>query len=69
MKSLPEVVWSGGPLLDEHFDEFSVLMRLPNRPGATLYFPVVQECEPVANAIEVPEAGRSVRDMRAPAPS
>src|SRR5690606_14740903 len=42
-----EVVWSGGPLLDEHYDEFVFLGYLSDKlsPDSTLYFPVVQTCE------------------------
>jgi periplasmic copper chaperone A len=69
-ETVGEVVWSGGRLLDEHFDEFAVMMRLPDRPGATLYFPVVQECEQgVHRWIEIPEAGKSASDYREPAPA
>jgi uncharacterized protein YcnI len=69
-ETVGEVVWSGGRLLDEQFDEFGVMMRLPDRPGATLYFPVVQECEQgVHRWIEIPEPGKSARDLREPAPA
>jgi uncharacterized protein YcnI len=69
-ETVGEVVWSGGRLLDEHFDEFAVMMRLPDRPGTTLYFPVVQECEQgVHRWIEIPEPGKSARDYREPAPA
>lgn len=69
-ETVGEVIWSGGRLLDEHFDEFAVVMRLPDRPGATLYFPVVQECEQgVHRWIEIPEPGKSARDYREPAPA
>jgi uncharacterized protein YcnI len=40
-----EVIWSGGRLLDEHYDEFAVQLRLPDAPGRTLYFPAVQSCQ------------------------
>ncbi len=69
-ETVGEVAWSGGRLLDEHFDEFAVMMRLPDRPGATLYFPVVQECEQgVHRWIEIPEPGKSAGDYREPAPA
>jgi uncharacterized protein YcnI len=69
-ETVAEVAWSGGRLLDEHFDEFAVMMRLPDQPGATLYFPVVQECEQgVHRWIEIPEPGKSARDLREPAPA
>ncbi|MGO3133373.1 MAG: YcnI family copper-binding membrane protein [Alcaligenes sp.] len=42
-----EVVWAGGPLQDEHYDEFVFISYLSDelKPGSTLYFPVIQECE------------------------
>ncbi len=42
-----EVVWAGGPLQDEHYDEFVFISYLSDelKPNSTLYFPVVQECE------------------------
>jgi periplasmic copper chaperone A len=37
------VTWTGGPLAEEHFDEFQLMMVLPRRLGA-VRFPVEQEC-------------------------
>lgn len=54
-----EVVWTGGPLLDEHYDEFVFSGYLSGTltPNTTLYFPVVQECEQgVARWIDLPSA-------------
>jgi uncharacterized protein YcnI len=65
-----EVAWSGGPLADEHFDEFRMTMKLPDRPGTTLYLPVVQECvEGVLRWIEVPESGKPAAELKEPAPA
>lgn len=66
-----EIVWSDGRLLDEHFDEFAINMRLPDGdPGSVIYFPVVQECEEgVHRWIEIPEAGKSAGDYDEPAPA
>jgi uncharacterized protein YcnI len=65
-----EVVWSGGRLLDEHFDQFAMQVRLPATPGTTIYFPVVQECEKgVHRWIEIPEPGKTSRDYKEPAPA
>jgi uncharacterized protein YcnI len=65
-----EVSWSGGRLPDEQFDEFAMMLKLPDAAGATLYFPVVQDCEQgVHRWIELPEAGRSGRELKEPAPS
>jgi uncharacterized protein YcnI len=64
-----EVRWTGGRLLDEHLEEFVMQFRLPNRPGETLYFPTVQDCETGTHRwIEIPAAGRSRGDYKEPAP-
>jgi uncharacterized protein YcnI len=63
-----EVTWTGR-LLDENFDQFGIHMRLPNKPGETLYFPTVQECETgVHRWIEIPAPGKSRGDYKEPAP-
>ena len=65
-----EVSWSGGLLADEHFDEFRMMLKLPNRPGTTLYLPVVQDCkEGVLRWIEIPEGGRPASELQEPAPA
>jgi uncharacterized protein YcnI len=38
-----EITWRGGPLADEHFDEFVVQAKLPEQPGK-VYFKIVQQC-------------------------
>lgn len=65
-----EVVWSGR-LLDENYDEFVLSTYLTDelKPGDTLYFPVVQECEKgVHRWIEIPDAGKSGAALSEPAP-
>jgi periplasmic copper chaperone A len=70
LEVVAEVSWSGGSLADEHFDEFKMVTRLPDRPGATLYFAVVQECAQGAHRwIEIPEPGKSSREYKEPAPA
>lgn len=65
-----EVAWSGGRLEDAHFDEFGLVMRLPDRANTVIHFPVVQECaEGVHRWIEIPEAGRSPQELKEPAPA
>ncbi len=44
-----EVNFSGGKLPHEFFDTFVLRFRVPNAPGTTVYFPVIQECEKGAN--------------------
>ena len=69
-EGVKEVAWTGGRLLDEHYDEFVMRVKLPNKPGETLYFKSVQECEKgVHRWIEVPEPGRSDDDYKEPAPA
>jgi uncharacterized protein YcnI len=66
------VVWSGGKLSDDNYDEFVVSTYLTDglKPNTTLYFPVVQECEQgVSRWIEIPpEAGDRSHDNKSPAP-
>ena len=69
-EGVTEVVWSGGKLLDEHYDEFWIRMQLPKTPNVTIYVPVVQECEKgIHRWIEIPAAGKSADDYKEPAPS
>ena len=69
-ETVSEVSWSGGVLADEHFDEFKIMMKLPDRPGTTLYFPVVQDCKEGAHRwIDIPEKGKAAGDLREPAPA
>jgi periplasmic copper chaperone A len=68
-----EVVWSGGKLLDENYDEFVVSTFLTSglKPNSTLYFPVVQECEQgVSRWIDIPDEGSAANshDSKSPAP-
>jgi uncharacterized protein YcnI len=67
-----EIAWSGGPLDDQHYDEFVVMLRLARdlAPGQPLPIPAVQHCPGGATAAwtEVPAAGRRVTDYRHPAP-
>ena len=73
-KSITEVVreafWRGGKLDDDAFDEFAMQVKLPETPDTTLYFPVVQECDRgVHRWIQIPEAGKSGRELKEPAPA
>lgn len=63
-----EIVWRGGPLPDDQFDTFPVVMRLPAKDGP-LYFKTTQECESGSMAwAEIPAAGQAWNDMKQPAP-
>jgi hypothetical protein len=65
------ISWEGGPLPDEQYDEFVLLLRAPERPGETLYLPVTQFCTGGGASAwtEIPEPGRRATDVRMPAPS
>ena len=43
-QAISQVVWSGGPLPDDRYGEFAMLVQLPAQPGR-LHFRVLQECE------------------------
>jgi periplasmic copper chaperone A len=56
-EGVTEISWSGGRLLDAHYDEFVFTAVIaPELPtGQTIYVPVVQECETgVHRWIEIP---------------
>ena len=56
-EGVTEISWSGGKLLDEHYDEFVFAGTIAAELGGgqTIYFPVVQECEKgVHRWIEIP---------------
>src|SRR6478736_1973537 len=62
LEAVKEVVWSGGKLADDNFDEFvfSSFLTAGLKPDTTLYFPVVQECEQgVSRWIDIPAEGPS----------
>ncbi|MGY0573667.1 YcnI family copper-binding membrane protein [Bradyrhizobium sp. RDM12] len=67
-----EVVWSGGKLPDQNYDEFVFNSFLTDslKPNTTLYFPVVQECEKgVSRWIEIPAEGAAhSHEDKSPAP-
>lgn len=63
-----EVVWTGR-LLDAHYDEFAVRMKLPDMPGAALLFPIVQVCEQGEQRwVESTESGKPAGHDRMTAP-
>ncbi|WP_454762600.1 YcnI family copper-binding membrane protein [Cupriavidus campinensis] len=59
--------WFGGTLADAHFDEFRMLMKLPEQ-GGKLYFPILQECENGSHEwTQVPADGQGTRGLKSPA--
>jgi uncharacterized protein YcnI len=71
-EGVQEVVWSGGSLGDDEYDEFVLRVYLTKdlAAGGTLHFPVVQECgDGMAERwIEIPAEGQSADDLELPAP-
>ena len=65
-----ELVWTGGHLPDNFFDEFEFRAIMPKTVGATLYFKTVQVCFNGINRwIEIPEPGKTSHDYKEPAPA
>ena len=69
-EGVKEVVWSGGNLLDEHYDEFVLRGRVADLPpGTMLWFKTVQDCKDGSERwIEVPAEGQRASDLKRPAP-
>lgn len=66
-QTVSRVSWTGGSLSDSHYDEFVLLLQLPERSGP-LYFKVMQSCENGrSDWVETPAAGRGGR-LKWPAP-
>jgi uncharacterized protein YcnI len=66
-----EVVWSGGKLADDNYDEFviSTYLTATLKPDTVLYFPTVQECEQGINRwIDIPADAEHTHDTKSPAP-
>jgi uncharacterized protein YcnI len=69
-EGVTDIVWTGS-LDDGHYDEFVFQARFTDayQPGATVYFPVVQECDGVAEEwTQVPAAGEDPHSLKSPAP-
>ena len=65
-----EMKWSGGKLDDLHLERFNFLPKMPNEPGRTLYFKIVQRCEEgELRWIEIPEPGEDRSKYLHPAPT
>lgn len=71
-EGVKEVVWKGGSLADDEYEEFVFRAFLTEGlpVGKTLYVPLVQECPDGATErwIEVPAEGKSSDDLEYPAP-
>jgi uncharacterized protein YcnI len=62
-----KVIFSGGNVPDDHFDEFTLSLRLPKEAGV-LYFPVEQECGDKRRSWnEIPPPSQKPHDLENPA--
>lgn len=69
-EGVTDIVWTGS-LDDAHYDEFVFQARFTDayQPGATVYFPVVQECDgATAEWTQVPAMGEDPHSLQSPAP-
>ncbi|MBA1155233.1 DUF1775 domain-containing protein [Microvirga mediterraneensis] len=69
-EGVTDIVWTGS-LDDAYYDEFVFQARFTDafQPGATVYFPVVQECDgATAEWTQVPAAGEDPHSLKSPAP-
>lgn len=63
-----EVAWRGGSLDSAFYDEFVIVLRVPDAPGKRYYFAVRQECDEAAlDWSEIPAEGKTTRDYKTPA--
>lgn len=63
------VSWKGGNLPNDQFEEFSLLVQVPEKPGETLAFPVVQNCgEAEMRWEQIALPGQNAHSLKAPAP-
>lgn len=71
-EGVKEIVWSGGELGDDYYDEFVFTSFVTDAftAGQRVYFPTVQTCtQGEARWTEVPAAGQSARGLKSPAPA
>lgn len=71
-EGVKEIVWSGGELGDDFYDEFVFASFVTDAftAGQRVYFPTVQTCtQGEARWTDVPAAGQSARDLKSPAPA
>jgi uncharacterized protein YcnI/copper(I)-binding protein len=67
-----EIVWSGGTLSDDNYDEFVFTSFIAGdfSAGQSIYFPTMQQCtKGQVNWADIPAAQQSSHDLKAPAPA
>ncbi len=65
-----EIVWSGGSLSDDNYDEFVFTSFVTDfSPGQAVFFPVVQNCaNGEARWDQIAASGQNPHDLKSPAP-
>ena len=66
-----DITWSGGALLNDHYDEFVFQARFTDKlaVGSTVFIPVVQECANGREAwVEIPTNTAGTSALKSPAP-
>lgn len=70
-EGVKEIVWTGGSVPDDQFDEFTFQAQIADgfTPGDVIRFPIVQTCAAgEARWTEIPAAGQDAHALRYPAP-
>jgi len=68
-EAVDEVVWQGNRLPSDQYDDFGLVMKLPDSGKKTLWFPVIQKCESGENKwVEIPTTGQQWHSLNKPAP-
>ncbi len=68
-EQVDKIIWSGGALPDGQYDTFGILMKLPEKSGETLWFPVVQTCKTGTHEwTQIPGEGQQWHELKSPAP-
>lgn len=71
-EGVKEIIWSGGNLPDDFYDEFVFSSNIAKEaaPEKPLYLPIVQTCEKgTHNWVEIPAPGQDAKLLKEPAPS
>lgn len=67
-EQVESITWRGRLAADQ-YDTFGILMKLPQAPGETLWFPVTQTCESGSHEwLQIPAEGQAWHDLKSPAP-
>ncbi len=64
-----EIIWTGNTLPADQYDDFGLLLKLPDTAGKTLWFPVTQICKNGrGDWVGIPAQGQQWHDLQKPAP-